>query len=110
MCVAGGRLVRSSPQRPCDNVSGRDTALSEPNGNTPNLLYGPADQHRSVVRILFGCVASFAWWPITAIMANASMTSDTPAINPAMPATMIPERSVDADATPMMRLDVERRP
>jgi hypothetical protein len=77
MCVARGRLVRSSPQRPCDDVGGRDTALGEPNGDAPNLLYGPADQRRGAVRILFGGVTPFAWWRITAIMANASMTSDT---------------------------------
>ena len=63
-------------------MGGRDTALGKPNGNASNFLYGPADQRRGVVRILFGGVTSFAWWRITAIMANASMTSDTGRCHP----------------------------
>jgi hypothetical protein len=73
-----GGLVGSSPRRPGDDASGLDSSLRQPDGDATDLLDGPADQlWRGFVRILFGGVAWFAWWRIAAIMANASMTSDT---------------------------------
>lgn len=60
MCLLGGGLMRSSPERPCDDVSRVDAALGEPNGDPADFLYRPADQRRGCVRILFGGVAWFA--------------------------------------------------
>jgi hypothetical protein len=71
-------LVGSSPAGPCDDVSGLDTVLGEPVGDTADFLDRPADQRRSIlVHLLFGGVASFARCRSAAIMAKASMTSDT---------------------------------
>ena len=50
--------MRSSPERPCDDVRGFDASLREPDGDTADLLDGPADQgrlgFREAVRMLFG--------------------------------------------------------
>ena len=55
-----------------------DAALCQPDSYPANLLDRPADQRPTGrIRILFGGVAWFAWWRIAAIMANASITSDT---------------------------------
>ena len=78
MDVSCGGLVRSLPERPCDDVSGLDAALGEPDGDAPDFLDRPADQlRRGFVRIFLGGVAWFSWWRIAAIMQKASMTSDT---------------------------------
>jgi hypothetical protein len=39
-----GDLMRSSPERPCDDVSGLDATLSEADGDAADLLDRPADQ------------------------------------------------------------------
>lgn len=56
--------MRSSPQRPCDDMGGLD-ALGKTRGDRSDLLDRPADQRRvlGVVRriILFGGGAAMAW-------------------------------------------------
>jgi len=70
-----------SPERPCDDVGRLDTPLGEADGDAPDFLDGPADQggrgRRWTVRIVFGGGGAFAWRRIAAIMAKASMTSET---------------------------------
>jgi len=42
--VSCGGLVGASPERPSDNVSRPDAALSKPHRHAPDFLHGPADQ------------------------------------------------------------------
>ena len=48
--------MRPSPERPCDDVSGLDAPLREPDRDAADLLHRPADQWaRGLVRAgLFG--------------------------------------------------------
>jgi len=50
--------MRSSPERPCDDVSGLDATLSETDGDPADLLDRPADQWARValeaLRFVFG--------------------------------------------------------
>jgi hypothetical protein len=75
--VACCGLMGSSPARPGDDLSWLDASLFKPVGDAAYFLDRPADQSRTVLRLLFGGVLSFARLRITASMANASMTSDT---------------------------------
>ena len=52
--------------------------LGKPDGDPPYFLDRPADQNRMVLVLsLFGGVRMLARCRMTAIIANASMTSDT---------------------------------
>ena len=44
----GCGLVGASPERPGDDVCGLDASLCEPDGDTSDFLYRPADQWRRV--------------------------------------------------------------
>jgi len=44
MRSAGGRLMRPSPERPCDDVGGLDAPLRQPHGDAADLLDRPTDQ------------------------------------------------------------------
>jgi hypothetical protein len=44
MSVSGGRLMRASPERPRDDVSGLDAPLRQAYGDAADLLDRPADQ------------------------------------------------------------------
>lgn len=44
MGLLSGCLVGSSPDRPCDDVGGRDLSLSEPDGDAADFLDRPSDQ------------------------------------------------------------------
>ena len=62
-------------------MGGLDTPLGKFGGDTPNFLDRPTDQERrgalEILGIVFGGDGAFAWWRIAAIMAKASMTSET---------------------------------
>ena len=50
MGVSGGPLMRTSPERPCDDVDGLDAPLRQQYGEAADLLDRPADQRaRSLV-------------------------------------------------------------
>lgn len=74
-------LMSPSPERPCDDVGGLDAFLSEADGDASDFLHRPTDQRRrevfAALRSVFGGVVMFARCRIAAIMAKASMTSET---------------------------------
>src|SRR3954451_14781817 len=70
----------AAPQGPRDNGGGFDLAFGQARGNTADFLHRPADQHRLlriIGRLLFGGAGVLAWRRMAAIMAKASMTSET---------------------------------
>jgi hypothetical protein len=74
-------LMGSSPERPCDDVRGLDAPLCKLNDDAADFLDRQADQECCFVRrrsiiVLGGDVIS-ARCRMTAIMAKASMTSET---------------------------------
>ena len=81
MSQSCGGLVSSSPVRPGEDVRGLDLSLSEPDGDASDFLDRPSDQglrRRVGTRgVVFGGVAAFALYRITAIMAKASITNET---------------------------------
>src|SRR4051794_39902415 len=69
----------AAPQGPC-NGGGLDLALGQAHGDTADFLHRPADQRRLlriIRRLLFGGAGVLAWRRMAAIMAKASMTSET---------------------------------
>src|ERR1700722_9331384 len=75
-----GGLMSSSPERPCDDVGGLDASLRETLRYAPNFLERPADEVGWLLaapRCVFLGAGLFARWRIAAIMAKASMTSET---------------------------------
>ena len=74
-------LVSAPPARPCDDVGGPDASLCEFFGDAADFLDRPTDQERLIVRkrgiVFLGSAAALAWRRMTAIMAKASMTSET---------------------------------
>src|SRR4051794_12627226 len=69
----------AAPQGPC-NGGGLDLALGQAHGDTADFLHRPADQRRLlriIRRLLFEGVGVLAWRRMAAIMAKASMTSET---------------------------------
>src|SRR5665647_2039768 len=74
-------LMGSSPERPCDDVRGLDAPLCKLDDDAADFLNRPADQERCFVRrrnIIFFCGdVILARCRMTAIMAKASMTSET---------------------------------
>ncbi len=74
MRFLGGGLMGPSPEGPCDDVCWLDASVREPCGYAANFLNGPADKRR--VTKIWGIIA-LARWRIVAIMAKASMTSET---------------------------------
>lgn len=73
--LASGGLMGAAPQRPGDHVGWADAALGQPRRDTPDFLDRPADQRAFFV--FLGGGSWFARWRTTAIMAKASMTSET---------------------------------
>jgi hypothetical protein len=75
------RLGALCAERPRDDMDRLDLSLSKRDGNASDLLDRPADQRWrraiGILGIVFGGVAAFARWRITAIMAKASITSET---------------------------------
>ena len=74
-------LMGSSPERPCDDVRGLDAPLCKLDDDAADFLDRPADQERCFVRrrsiIFLGGDVILARCRMTAIMAKASMTSET---------------------------------
>ena len=74
-------LMGSSPERPCDDVRGLDAPLCKLDDDAADFLDRPADQERRFVRrrsiIFLGDDVILARCRMTAIMAKASMTSET---------------------------------
>src|SRR5271169_4601276 len=81
VCAACFGLVSSSPERPCDDVRGLDAPLCELDDDAADFLDRPTDQERCVVRrrsvVFLGGDVILARCRMTAIMAKASMTSET---------------------------------
>ena len=80
MGLLGGGLVGAAPEGPGDNGGRFDLAVRQACGNPADFLHRPADQHRLVRiirRLLFGGAGVLAWRRMAAIMAKASMTSET---------------------------------
>src|SRR3954447_9469672 len=75
-----GGLMGAAPQGPRDDGGGLDLALRQARSNTADFLHRPVDQGRLLRisgRLLFGGVAMLALRRMAAIMAKASMTSET---------------------------------
>src|SRR5215211_2237022 len=74
-----GGLMGSSPDRPSDHMSRMNAALRQAHRDTPDLLDRPADQStgRRALVLVFGGGNRFAWWRTAAIIAKASITSET---------------------------------
>ena len=74
-------LMGSSPERPCDDLRGLDAPLCKLDDDAANFLDRPADQEHCFVRrrsiIFLGGDVILARCRMTAIMAKASMTSET---------------------------------
>ena len=77
--VSCGGLMGAAPHRPGDDVSGPDAPLGQAHRHTPDLLPRPADQSTGIraLVLVFGGGSWFAWWRTAAIMAKASITSET---------------------------------
>src|SRR5215210_1269568 len=71
--------MRASPRGPGDHEGGLDPALLEACGHAADFLDRPAYQRCSLASsfLFWGDVRVLARWRTTAIMANASITSDT---------------------------------
>jgi len=73
--------MSAPPERPGDDVGWLDLLLSQTRGDAADFLNRPADQRRvrtlGIPRFVFGGVIVFARRRIAAIMAKASMTSET---------------------------------
>src|SRR5919112_5017507 len=70
----------AAPEGPCDDGGGSDLASGQAQSDTTDFLHRPADQHRLlriIRRLLFGGAGVLAWRRMAAIMAKASMTSET---------------------------------
>src|SRR3954454_11219649 len=75
-----GGLVSAAPQGPGDDGGGLDLASGQTRSNTADFLHRPADQWRLlriIGRLLFGGAGVLALRRMAAIMAKASMTSET---------------------------------
>src|SRR4051812_8170246 len=75
-----GGLMGAAPQGPCNDGGGLDLALGQAHGDTADFLHRPADQRRLlriIRRLLFGGAGVLAWRRMAAIIAKASMTSET---------------------------------
>src|SRR4051812_31524034 len=84
----------AAPQGPRDNGGGVDLAFGQARGNTADFLHRPADQHRLlriIGRLLFGGAGVLAWRRMAAIMAKASMTSETCRYQPPGPGLVVVE-------------------
>ena len=72
--------MRPSPEGPGDDARWLDAPLGEPCGYAADFLNGPADKRRTAgifKRRLGSARTLLARYRIVAIMAKASMTSDT---------------------------------
>src|SRR3954470_7950159 len=70
----------AAPEGPRDNGGGVDFGPGQAWDDAADFLHRPADQHRLVRiirRLLFGGAGVLAWRRMAAIMAKASMTSET---------------------------------
>src|SRR6478672_10403419 len=70
----------AAPQRPRNDDGGLDVASGQTRSNTADFLHRPADQWRLlriIRRLLFGGAGMLALRRMAAIMAKASMTSET---------------------------------
>ena len=80
MRLSGDGLMRPSPDGPGDDARRLDAPLREPGGYAADFLNGPADKRR-IAGIFWRCLglarALLARQRIVAIMAKASMTSET---------------------------------
>ena len=78
-CALSAGLMGSAPERPCYDVGGLDAALGQFCRDAADFLDGPADQGRAFRRIrrVFGGGAALARQRMAAIMAKASITSET---------------------------------
>ena len=80
MGLSGGGLMRPSPDGPGDDARWLDAPLREPCGYAADFLNGPADKRRVAGifnRRLGSARTLLARQRIVAIMAKASMTSET---------------------------------
>lgn len=85
MRLSGGGLMRPSPEGPGDDAGRLDARLREPCGYAADFLNGPADKRR--IDGIFNRRLGSAWTllarqRIVAIMAKASMTSETCRFHP----------------------------
>src|SRR5215212_3701191 len=76
---SSGGLMGSPPDRPGNHMSRMDATLSQAHRHAPDLLDRPADQStgRRALVLVFGGGNRFAWWRTAAIIAKASITSET---------------------------------
>lgn len=82
VCLLSCGLMGASPERPCDDMGGMDLLPCEAGGDAADFLHRPADQLavlRLSDRIVFGGSGGrmLARWRMTAIIAKASITSET---------------------------------
>ena len=82
MCLLGYGLMSASPERQCNDMGGMNLLRCEAGGDAPDFLYRPADQLavlRHADRIFFWGSKGRVLVRLgrTAIIANASITSET---------------------------------
>ena len=72
-------LMGAAPERPGDHVGWVDAALGQTHRHAPDFLDRPADQEAAgrTLPFVFGGGCAFARWRTAAIMAKASITSET---------------------------------
>src|SRR5882724_6910083 len=70
-------LVSATPQGPCDDPRGADSALCQLQSDAADFLDRPADEGFWVRSSVFFIGTALARWRMTAIMAKASMTIET---------------------------------
>src|SRR3954447_26638772 len=76
-------------------MSGVDALLRQSHGHAPDLLDRPADQStgRRALVFVFGGGRWFAWWRTAAIMAKASITSETCRCQPCQDRVLVVSKS-----------------
>src|SRR5918992_2638990 len=104
--------MRAAPGGPGNHEGGLDAALLEACGHAADFLDRPAYQRCSLASSLlfWGEVRLLARWRTTAIMANASMTSDTCRCQPCQERVSLWVRPSSVWAVSNASSIVQRRP
>src|SRR5206468_10292876 len=103
----------AAPQGPGDDGGGSDVALRQARSNPADFLHRPADQRRLlriIGRRLFGGAGVLAWRRMAAIMAKASMTSETCRCQPCQERVSLWSRPSSFLAVSKLSSMAQRRP
>ena len=103
----------AAPEGPCDDGGGLDLALRQACGDPADFLHRPADQRRLlriIGRLLFGGAGMLALRRMAAIIAKASMTSETCRCQPCQERVSLWSRPSSFLAVSKLSSMAQRRP